>query len=100
MPVINGAWSYTTVVLANGDYTFAATGKNAAGQESSPSAARRVMVLKNNGPTPPTINENDGCEVFQDAIPGLVPAEDPILRMKSASPRAYNLWRAGYPTAS
>ena len=74
VPVINGVWSYTTVVLANGDYTFAATGKNAAGQESSPSAAKNVTVLRTAGPTPPSINPNDGCLVNQNALPGLVPA--------------------------
>ena len=73
VPVINGVWSYTTVVLANGDYTFTATGKNAAGQESSPSAARIVMVRKNNGPTSPSMNSQEGCVVSESDLPGLVP---------------------------
>jgi hypothetical protein len=60
--LMNGAWSYTytTAVLPEGVYTFTATGKNAAGQESSPSAAKTVMVDAT-GPTAPSfIQENCG----------------------------------------
>ena len=72
----SGAWSHTTGVLPNGEYTFTATGKNAAGQESSPSAARNVTVLKTAGPTPPSINPEGGCAVSAttSGFVGFVPA--------------------------
>jgi len=68
VPVSSGAWSHTTVVLPNGEYAFTATGKNAAGQESSPSDAKIVMV----DTIGPTLPSNNGGGVDAAQIPGLI----------------------------
>ena len=57
-PVNNGGWFYTLVV-PEGVYTFSATGKNAANQESSPSAAK-IVTVDTTGPTPPSFGA-DAC---------------------------------------
>jgi len=77
VPVIDGAWSYTSGELPNGVYTFTATGENAVGKKSSPSAAKIVTIKKNNGPTSPSINPRDGCNVNESELPGFVPPEEP-----------------------
>ena len=69
--VSSGAWSHTTGVLPEGFYTFAATGKNAAGQESAPSAAKQVTVDRT-GPSSPTVNPDGHCIVQPTALPGTV----------------------------
>ena len=72
VPVSSGAWSHTTVVLPTGDYAFTATGKNAAGQESSPSDAR-IVTVDTIGPTLPS---NNGGGVDEDKVPGFICEDD------------------------
>jgi len=72
----SGAWS-TSVVLSDGTYTFTATGKNAFGQESSPSAAQEVTVDAT-APTKPSFPVNAGCFVFFADLKN-ASIEDPVL---------------------
>jgi len=69
--VSGGAWSYTSVVLPDGVYTFTATGMNAPGQESSPSAAKNVMV--DTTLAEPEVNQVGSCNGLKVKTPGLVP---------------------------
>jgi len=69
VPVTSGTWSYSfDAALLEDEYTFTAIGKNAAGQESPPSAARTVTV----DTTGPSLPGNNGGGEDETLLPGFI----------------------------